>query len=849
MPVSTALYPQFAFFHFDQNAFTPSNHTQTLLYFPSRFPTNVLHVTGKRRRIRKLVLVRAHSGTVIDKHHEFKPSFEEYLKAMETVKTRREKRNAATGAPPSPPPKIDEGIVESSDSEDQIRVQKVVKLKQDEVRKTWTRKKLDPTEAQSDVRVRKDDENYVNFEGNLRVSDMKSVASEVYVKDSAVNRVLLNSNQGEVTKIWTRKKSDSKRVKAMDSNGFQERQAKYQEKRFNMNRGSEVSCVTSGSYVMDGVVDKERVVHVKKVSVRSDQVVKCDDNYGGMEMERAAFKSLEEFQDVCDQPRVSRVDMEERIQRLAKCLNGASIDTPEWNFSKMMRSAKIRFADFSMIRLIQILGNYGNWRQVLQVIEWMQSRERFKSTRIRNIYTAALDALGKARRPVEALNVFHTMQQHMPSYPDLVAYRCIAVTLGQAGHMRELFHVIDSMRSPPKKKLPTGVLQKWDPRLEPDIIVYNAVLNACVRQKNLEGAFWVFQQLKQQGQKPNSITYGLVMEVMLACENYNLVHEFFKKMQKSFIPNSLTYRVLVNTFWREGKVDEAVLAVEDMERRGIVGSAALYYDLARCLCSVGRCEEALVQIQKVCKVANKPLVVTYTGLIQASLDSGKIESGIYIFNHMHKFCSPNLVTYNVMLKGYLDHHRFEDARQLFHKLLENRSHVTSSADYRHTVLPDIHTFNLMLDVCFVNQRWDDLEFFYTRMLQHGYYFNAKRHSRMILEASKAGKVNLLETTWKQLIEGNQVPPPLLVQEMFCMNLKQEDYASAFNCLICLPSSESHKYSRNSWLHRFKDDPHLFREETLLKLIDTINNLSLRNEEPNAILLNLLKSCKEFLSIQ
>ncbi|KVH97433.1 Pentatricopeptide repeat-containing protein, partial [Cynara cardunculus var. scolymus] len=180
---------------------------------------------------------------------------------------------------------------------------------------------------------------------------------------------------------------------------------------------------------------------------------------------------------------------------------------------------------------------------------------------------------------------------------------------------------------------------------------------------------------------------------------------------------------------------------------------------------------------------------------------------------MHKFCFPNLVTYNVMLKGYLDHHLFEEARELFHKLLEKRGHVTSSADYRHTVLPDIYTFNLMLDACLVNQRWDDLEFFYTRMLQHGYYFNTKRH----------------------------FPPPLLVQEMFCMNLKQEDYASAFSCLICLPSTESHKYSRNSWLHRFNDDPHLFREETLLQLIDKITILSIRNEEPNTIFLNLLKS--------
>lgn len=38
------------------------------------------------------------------------------------------------------------------------------------------------------------------------------------------------------------------------------------------------------------------------------------------------------------------------------------------------------------------------------------------------------------------------------------------------------------------------------------------------------------------------------------------------------------------------------MAVGEMERRGIVGNAGLYYDLARCLCSAGRCHEALKQV-------------------------------------------------------------------------------------------------------------------------------------------------------------------------------------------------------------------------------------------------------------
>jgi len=122
------------------------------------------------------------------------------------------------------------------------------------------------------------------------------------------------------------------------------------------------------------------------------------------------------------------------------------------------------------------------------------------------------------------------------------------------------------------------------------------VLNACVQQKQWEGAFWVLQQLKEKNIHPTNTTYGLVMEVMLVCGKYNLVYEFFNKVKKSSIPGALNYKVLVNALWREGKIDEAVMAVKDMERRGIVGSASLYYDLARCLCSVGRCKEALLQV-------------------------------------------------------------------------------------------------------------------------------------------------------------------------------------------------------------------------------------------------------------
>lgn len=109
---------------------------------------------------------------------------------------------------------------------------------------------------------------------------------------------------------------------------------------------------------------------------------------------------------------------------------------------------------------------------------------------------------------------------------------------------------------------------------------------------------------------------------------------------------------------------------------------------------------------------------------------------------MKDFCSPNLVTCNIMLKAYLEHGMFKEAKELFLEMLEDGNHISSKSDYKVRVIPDIYTFNTLLDACTAEKRWDDFEYVFKRMLHHGFHFNAKRHLRMILDASRAGKVCL-----------------------------------------------------------------------------------------------------------
>ena len=93
-----------------------------------------------------------------------------------------------------------------------------------------------------------------------------------------------------------------------------------------------------------------------------------------------------------------------------------------------------------------------------------------------------------------------------------------------------------------------------------------------------------------------------------------------------------------------------------------------------------------------------------------------------------------------MLKAFLNQGMFEEAKQLFLRLLENSHNINSKSDYKEKVTPDLYTFNTMLEGCAAEEKWDDLEWVYVEMLKSGYHFNSKRHLQIILDASNAGKV-------------------------------------------------------------------------------------------------------------
>ncbi|KAK6125328.1 hypothetical protein DH2020_040944 [Rehmannia glutinosa] len=448
----------------------------------------------------------------------------------------------------------------------------------------------------------------------------------------------------------------------------------------------------------------------------------------------------------------------EAIKIFINRLSATEVSVKDWKFVRMMRYSGLQFTEGQMLKIVEGLGDKGHWRHALSVVEWVYNSKEHKYFKSRFVYTKLLKVLGRARKPREALKG----DAHI--YPDMAAYHCLAVTLGQAGFIKELLNVIESMKEKPKK-IRNMRRKNWNPELQPDIIIFNSVLNACVQTCQWKGVSWVFQQMRKNGLRPNGASYGLAMEVMLKSGKYDLVHEFFARMKRNGEAlKALTYKVLVRAFWEEGKVNDAVQTVRDMERRGVIGTASVYYELARCLCFHGRWEDAILEIEKL------------------KTSSNKIFGGDL---HWHD--------------------------KIFHGW---RAYV--------------YTFSSMLEASASALQWEYFEYIYKEMTLSGYQVDQRKHSALLVEASRAGKWHLLEHAFDSILEAGEIPPVSFFTEMACQAIIQHDYERAVN-IVNTMAHAPFQVSFQEWIIFFERNRDRIDKATLNELQEKLVIRDLVNE--------------------
>ncbi|CAI7793979.1 unnamed protein product [Closterium sp. NIES-53] len=317
------------------------------------------------------------------------------------------------------------------------------------------------------------------------------------------------------------------------------------------------------------------------------------------------------------------------------------------------------------------------------------------------VLTSLIAALGW-RYPDAVLQAMRLMMSQPSTWPDLPAYRAAAVALGRAGYLQELLQVggermgsenVDSGLGPThtNRIAPLGTDGRgagagaasvasstsssgsksgaagssW---LAPDVVVYNAVLNACGAKRQWKGVQWVLQQMRSEGVAPDAATFGLAIQALSLCNQTHLALQLLADMEAAgFPPTTHTYRDLVRALAAAGRVEEAEEAVREMQERGMEGNAGVFHALACALCSAGRWRDAVALVEKISRAEDaQPAVMTWTGLIRACERSNHLDNAAQVFREMQKQgCTPNITTCNIMITVFARTGRFAAAEEIY----------------------------------------------------------------------------------------------------------------------------------------------------------------------------------------
>jgi len=150
-----------------------------------------------------------------------------------------------------------------------------------------------------------------------------------------------------------------------------------------------------------------------------------------------------------------------------------------------------------------------------------------------------------------------------------------------------------------------------------DISKHLAMIKACSREKNLQGAIDVFERLKSSGASLNSMAYNSLLDACIQCNDSSRAEKLFEQMKVDKVIDVVSFNITLKMYLRANKHHEAQMLLTQMREHGL-----------------------------------QPNKITYNELINAKVEAGD-RNGVWelVTEMKNQGESPNSVTCSILLKA------------------------------------------------------------------------------------------------------------------------------------------------------------------------------------------------------
>eukprot|EP00933_Yihiella_yeosuensis_P062601 TRINITY_DN65590_c0_g1_i1.p1 TRINITY_DN65590_c0_g1~~TRINITY_DN65590_c0_g1_i1.p1 ORF type:complete len:1016 (-),score=200.81 TRINITY_DN65590_c0_g1_i1:136-3183(-) len=314
-----------------------------------------------------------------------------------------------------------------------------------------------------------------------------------------------------------------------------------------------------------------------------------------------------------------------------------------------MESGEITPNDASYNCLINTAASSGDFDQAWEIVERMQ-----KNNITADHYTISIlsKILKKAKNQKNTRKVLHLLDSSgIDLCSDEIMFNAVLETCIR---QKEISRIQSMLASYSKSKL------------HPSIHTYGSLIKACnvIKRVDLCWEHWRAMEEKQ-GAEPNDIVLGCMLDA-LVCNN--MVEEavtLFNEWKNRVAKNIVLYSTIVKGFAMTAQADRAMQLWREMQAEGLKLNTVMYNSVIDAQARKGLMEEVGVVVQAMAEDGCRPDAITHSTIVKGYCVKGDLDTAYKVLQDMQsRNMASDPIVYNTMLDGCTRHSRPDMAEKL-----------------------------------------------------------------------------------------------------------------------------------------------------------------------------------------
>ncbi|XP_076892877.1 uncharacterized protein LOC143544695 [Bidens hawaiensis] len=333
--------------------------------------------------------------------------------------------------------------------------------------------------------------------------------------------------------------------------------------------------------------------------------------------------------------------------------------------------------------------------------------------------------------------VWESMDEEDDVRVNHAAFSNLIYTFCQAGMFKSVFDIAEKMNE--LKNVNYG-------------FAYAQMIDSLCRYGRYHGASRIVYIMMKHVLIPSSVSYNCIIHGLTKTGGYLRAYQLLEQgVETGYTPSETTYKILIERLClEEYDLVKARRLLDIMLNKG-VNKARVYNIYLRALCQIKNdvSTEILNTLVTMLETKCHPDVVTLNTVINGFCKMGKVEDGIKVLDDMvmnkFQFCSPDSVTFTTIISGLLSIGRVKEALDILFKLMPDNGFK-----------PNVITYNVVLRGLFklnlVNESMD----VFKSMSECGVAADCTTHAIMIGGLCECDRVDEAKVFWDDAIWPSKV---------------------------------------------------------------------------------------------